>query len=158
MVAIVFLVQLGGHLLGDWVAQTDRQATNKTRSRAALAAHVDCYHLIAGLLLLLLRIVDNPVVALNHAVAVAMVRGPHAGLDLLGKLEADERVAGDHRLHAVRAHCWRWPATPWRRATPTWRRPGRPPASHSSATFTPRLPASLTTSDVRSEPVVPMSL
>ena len=60
MVAIVFLVQLGGHLLGDWVARTDRQATNKTRSWAALAAHVDCYHLIAGLLLLLLRIVDNP--------------------------------------------------------------------------------------------------
>jgi hypothetical protein len=32
------------------------------------------------------------------------VRGGHAGLDLLGQLEADERVAGDHRLHAVRAH------------------------------------------------------
>jgi len=46
----------------------------------------------------------QPLVALNHAVAVAMVRGPRAGLDLLGKLEADERVAGDHRLHAVRAH------------------------------------------------------
>jgi hypothetical protein len=59
MVAIVFLVQLSGHLLGDWVARTDRQATNKTRSWAALAAHVDCYHLIAGLLLLLLRIVRD---------------------------------------------------------------------------------------------------
>jgi len=59
---------------------------------------------IMALYELLLRIADNPVVALNHAVAVAMVRGPHAGLDLLGKLEADERIAGDHRLHAVRAH------------------------------------------------------
>jgi len=59
---------------------------------------------IMALYELLLRISDNPVVALNHAVAVAMVRGPHAGLDLLGKLEADERIAGDHRLHAVRAH------------------------------------------------------
>jgi predicted RNA polymerase sigma factor len=59
---------------------------------------------ILALYELLLRIADNPVVALNHAVAVAMVRGPHVGLDLLGKLEADERVAGDHRLHAVRAH------------------------------------------------------
>ena len=47
---------------------------------------------------------DNPVVALNHTVAVAMARGPHEGLDLLGKLEADERIADDHRLHAVRAH------------------------------------------------------
>ncbi|MCW2879223.1 MAG: polymerase subunit sigma-24, partial [Sphaerisporangium sp.] len=37
-------------------------------------------------------------------VAVAMARGAHAGLDLLEKLEADERIAGDHRLHAVRAH------------------------------------------------------
>jgi predicted RNA polymerase sigma factor len=53
---------------------------------------------------LLMRTSENPVVALNHAVAVAMVRGPHAGLDLLAKLEADERIGGDHRLHAVRAH------------------------------------------------------
>jgi len=53
---------------------------------------------------LLLRVSDNPVVALNHAVAVAMVRGPRVGLDLLGTLEADERIASDHRLHAVRAH------------------------------------------------------
>jgi predicted RNA polymerase sigma factor len=43
-------------------------------------------------------------VALNHAVAVAMVRGAQPGLDLLGKLESDERIAEDHRLHAVRAH------------------------------------------------------
>ncbi|MDQ7903176.1 sigma-70 family RNA polymerase sigma factor [Phytohabitans sp. ZYX-F-186] len=47
---------------------------------------------------------DNPVVALNHAVAVAMVRGARAGLDLLGDLAADDRIARDHRLHAVRAH------------------------------------------------------
>jgi predicted RNA polymerase sigma factor len=53
---------------------------------------------------LLRRISDNPVVALNHAVAVAMVDGPQAGLELLGPLQGDERVAGDHRLHAVRAH------------------------------------------------------
>ncbi|HEU4422443.1 MAG TPA: sigma-70 family RNA polymerase sigma factor [Pilimelia sp.] len=59
---------------------------------------------IMALYELLLRISDNPVVALNYAVAVAMVRGAPAGLDLLGKLGSDERVAGDHRLHAVRAH------------------------------------------------------
>lgn len=51
-----------------------------------------------------MRISDNPVVTLNHAVAVAMARGAHAGLELLGALQADERIAGDHRLHAVRAH------------------------------------------------------
>jgi predicted RNA polymerase sigma factor len=53
---------------------------------------------------LLMRISGNPVVALNHTVAVAMVHGARAGLDLLAKLEADERIAEDHRLHAVRAH------------------------------------------------------
>ncbi|MEV4626170.1 DUF6596 domain-containing protein [Micromonospora sp. NPDC049523] len=59
---------------------------------------------IVALYELLLRLSDSPVVALNHAVAVAMARGADAGLDLLGKLETDQRIAGDHRLHAVRAH------------------------------------------------------
>ena len=59
---------------------------------------------IMALYELLLQISDNPVVALNHAVAVAMVAGPQAGLDLLAGLESDERIAGDHRLHAVRGH------------------------------------------------------
>jgi RNA polymerase sigma factor (sigma-70 family) len=52
----------------------------------------------------LMGISDNPMVALNHAVAVAMVHGPGAGLGLLGTLEADERIARDHRLYAARAH------------------------------------------------------
>jgi predicted RNA polymerase sigma factor len=43
-------------------------------------------------------------VALSHAVSVAMVQGPYAGLDLLEKLETDERIADNHRFHAVRAH------------------------------------------------------
>lgn len=59
---------------------------------------------IMALYELLMQISDNPVVALNHAVAVSMVHGAHAGLDLLGKLGTDERIAQDHRLHAVRAH------------------------------------------------------
>ena len=46
----------------------------------------------------------NPMVTLNQAVAVAMVRGPRAGLDLLETLDGDDRMAGHHRLHAVRAH------------------------------------------------------
>ena len=52
----------------------------------------------------LLGLSDNPVVKLNHAVAAAMVNGPQAGLDLLGQLESDTRLADDRRLHAVRAH------------------------------------------------------
>jgi predicted RNA polymerase sigma factor len=46
----------------------------------------------------------NPVVTLNRAVAVAMVHGPGAGLELVSRLEADGRMARHHRLHAVRAH------------------------------------------------------
>jgi RNA polymerase sigma factor (sigma-70 family) len=59
---------------------------------------------ILALYELLSRVSDNPVVALNHAVAVAMVRGPGAGLDLLARLEPDQRMATSHRFHAVRAH------------------------------------------------------
>jgi len=53
---------------------------------------------------LLRRMADNPMVMLNHAVAVAMVHGPAAGLELLKALDADGRLAGHHRLDAVRAH------------------------------------------------------
>ena len=59
---------------------------------------------IVGLYELLMRISGNPVVALNHAVAVAMARGPEEGLGLLDDLHAEERLAEDHRIHAVRAH------------------------------------------------------
>jgi len=59
---------------------------------------------IVALYDLLLRIADNPVVALNHAVAVAMAHGAPAGLALLDDLQADDRIADHHRLQAVRAH------------------------------------------------------
>ncbi len=53
---------------------------------------------------LLKRMSDNPMVVLNHAIAVAMVRGPAAGLELLDQLDADGRLKGHYRLDAVRAH------------------------------------------------------
>jgi len=53
---------------------------------------------------LLKRMTDNPMVALNHAIATAMVNGPNAGLALLEPLAGDERLRGHHRLDAVRAH------------------------------------------------------
>ncbi|GAB3839283.1 sigma factor-like helix-turn-helix DNA-binding protein [Micromonospora andamanensis] len=46
----------------------------------------------------------NPLVALNHAVAVAMTDGPDAGLALVDKVAADGRLSRDPRLAAVRAH------------------------------------------------------
>ena len=51
---------------------------------------------------LLERMTGNPMVALNRAIATAMVHGPAAGLDLLDAL--DEPLAGHYRLDAVRAH------------------------------------------------------
>jgi RNA polymerase sigma factor (sigma-70 family) len=53
---------------------------------------------------LLERVAPNPMATLNRAVALAMVHGPNAGLDLLATLDDDERVAGHHRLTSVRAH------------------------------------------------------
>lgn len=53
---------------------------------------------------LLLRMSDNPMVALNHAIAAAMVQGPAAGLELLEPLDDDPRMNGHYRLNAVRAH------------------------------------------------------
>ena len=59
---------------------------------------------IVALYEVLLQLTDNPMVALNHVVAVAMARGPDDGLALLGSIEHDQRIAADHRLPAVRAH------------------------------------------------------
>jgi RNA polymerase sigma factor (sigma-70 family) len=59
---------------------------------------------IAALYGVLIRVDDNPVVALNHAVAVSMVSGAGAGLELLDRLAADPRMTGHRRFHAVRAH------------------------------------------------------
>ena len=59
---------------------------------------------IMALYEVLMQISGNPVAALSHAVAVAMVRGPRAGLEVLDGLGADQRLASGHQLTAVRAH------------------------------------------------------
>jgi RNA polymerase sigma factor (sigma-70 family) len=70
---------------------------------AARAKDTDWPQILA-LYELLKRMSDNPMVALNHAIAAAMVHGPSEGLDLLKALDKDARLAGHHRLDAVRAH------------------------------------------------------
>jgi RNA polymerase sigma factor (sigma-70 family) len=72
-------------------------------AEAARAEDTDWPQVLA-LYQLLERLAPNPMVTLNHAVALAMVRGPQAGLELLATLDGDERLAGHHRLDAVRAH------------------------------------------------------
>ncbi|HEX4010541.1 MAG TPA: DUF6596 domain-containing protein [Solirubrobacteraceae bacterium] len=59
---------------------------------------------IAMLYELLERIAPNPVFTLNRAVAVAMVDGPEPALALVDELAQDRRMAGSHRVAAVRGH------------------------------------------------------
>jgi RNA polymerase sigma factor (sigma-70 family) len=70
---------------------------------AARAEDTDWAQILA-LYGLLKRMSENPMVALNHAIAVAMVEGPAAGLARLDALDADGRLAGHYRMDAVRAH------------------------------------------------------
>jgi predicted RNA polymerase sigma factor len=69
---------------------------------APAAEATDWPHILA-LYGLLRQASDNPVVALNQAVAAAMVHGPRTGLELLDALAGDARIATGHRCHAVRA-------------------------------------------------------
>lgn len=79
--------------------------------QAAIAAvHVEApsaeetdWRQILALYEILERLQPNPIVTLNRAVALAMVRGPEAGLALLREVESG-MLAGHHRLLAVRAH------------------------------------------------------
>jgi RNA polymerase sigma factor (sigma-70 family) len=68
----------------------------------AVTAEATDWPQIVALYELLLQLGDHPMVALNHAVAVAMVHGPEAGLALLAPIAT--QLADDHRLLAVRAH------------------------------------------------------
>ncbi len=59
---------------------------------------------ILALYELLERITQNPMVSLNRAVAVAMVRGPATGLEMLDGVA--ERLGDHHRVHSVRGHLY----------------------------------------------------
>jgi RNA polymerase sigma-70 factor (ECF subfamily) len=70
--------------------------------QARRAADTD-WRQIAILYALLLRLHPSPVVALNHAAAVAMAEGPQRGLELLAELERDGRLEAYPLLPAARA-------------------------------------------------------
>jgi predicted RNA polymerase sigma factor len=102
-------IQEGVALISDSLARLPlgsyqlQAAIAAVHDEAASADDTDWPQILA-LYGLLERVAPNPMVTLNHAVALAMVQGPAAGLDLLGTLDGDDRLAGHHRLHAVRAH------------------------------------------------------
>lgn len=80
MTATVFLALLASHLLGDWVVQTDEQATNKTRAWGALIGHVVRYHLVmAGFLLL--PVLRDGWPLWRALVALAVSAASHAFID-----------------------------------------------------------------------------
>jgi RNA polymerase sigma factor (sigma-70 family) len=89
-----------------------RGAVGPYQLQAAIAAVHDTAPALAdtdwpqvlGLYELLERVAPNPMTTLGRAVALAMVRGPEAGLALVASLESDDRMAGHHRLLATRAH------------------------------------------------------
>jgi RNA polymerase sigma factor (sigma-70 family) len=91
---------MAGPALGPYQLQA---AIAATHANAAHAQDTD-WHQVHALYRILERIAPNPMVTLNRAVALAQTNGPRAGLELLAALDGDPRLAGHHRLHAVRAH------------------------------------------------------
>jgi RNA polymerase sigma factor (sigma-70 family) len=86
--------------LGPYQVQAAIAAVHGTAERAE---DTDWAQIVA-LYQVLEQISDNPMVRLNHAVAVAMATGPKEGLALLEPLDSDGRMKNHHRLEAVRAH------------------------------------------------------
>ncbi len=86
--------------LGPYQVQAAIAAVHGTAERAE---DTDWAQIVA-LYQVLEQISDNPMVRLNHAVAVAMATGPKEGLALLEPLDSDGRMKSHHRLEAVRAH------------------------------------------------------
>jgi RNA polymerase sigma factor (sigma-70 family) len=70
---------------------------------AATAEDTD-WQQILGLYDLLRTMAPGPMATLNRVVAVAMVRGPMAGLGELDAIARDPAFTGNHRVDAVRAH------------------------------------------------------
>jgi RNA polymerase sigma factor (sigma-70 family) len=95
-------------LVGDALSRTPlgpyqlQAAIAAVHAEAHDAAQTDWRQIVALYRLLERVSGSNPMVKLNEAVAVAMVDGPRAGLELLEGL--DDALAESHRLDAVRAH------------------------------------------------------
>jgi predicted RNA polymerase sigma factor len=101
------MIEEGSALVAEALAQGPAGAYQLQAAIAALhdeAAHAqdtDWPQILALYDILVLR-APEPMAELGRAVAVAMVHGPRAGLAEVAELEG--RLAGHHRLDAVRAH------------------------------------------------------
>ena len=103
------LIQEGHELVGNAMAKGRigpyqlQAAVAALHDEAPTTAQTD-WAQIDALYGLLERMSDNPMVALNRAVATAMVEGPDAGLERVDTIAQDERLKGHYRIDAVRAH------------------------------------------------------
>ena len=89
-------------------------------SEAARAEETD-WAQIAQLYELLARVHPSPVVALNRAVAVAMVEGAERGLQMLDELQNAPELSQYHLLPAAKAHILRMMGR-WEEAAPYYRK------------------------------------
>jgi predicted RNA polymerase sigma factor len=91
-----------------------RGAMGEYQLQAAIAAVHDRARSVEGtdwpqiveLYAALEQLTDNPIVKLNRAIAVAMVEGAQAGLELVSTLSEDARLSGNYRIDAVRGHLY----------------------------------------------------
>jgi RNA polymerase sigma-70 factor (ECF subfamily) len=77
-------------------------AISAIHAEATTPAQTD-WHEITGLYRELMRFLPSPVVALNHAVAVAMSEGLERGLKQIDEVGASGRLEDYHLFHAARA-------------------------------------------------------
>jgi RNA polymerase sigma factor (sigma-70 family) len=97
LVALERALALGGEQ-GPYTLQA---AVAACHARARTPEETD-WAQIAALYQALMRIAPSPVVELNRAMAVAMVAGPAAGLEIADALVAEPSLAGYHLLPSVR--------------------------------------------------------
>jgi predicted RNA polymerase sigma factor len=93
---------MSAQLIGPYQLQA---AIAAAHDQAATPERTDWAH-IQSLYELLMSISDNPMVALSHAVALAMVEGPEAGLTRVEVISRDARLKEHYRIDAVRAHLY----------------------------------------------------
>ena len=86
------------------VGQYQLQAAIAAVHDEAVTADATDWPQILALYDTLERVAPSPMVTLSRAVALANVRGPRAGLALLGTLDRDDSAVRTHRLDAVRGH------------------------------------------------------
>ncbi len=95
---------LGATLPRGAVGPYQLQAAVAALHDEAASAEATDWPQILALYTVLGRIDDNPMVALNQAIAAAMVEGAAAGLARLDAVAGDPRLRDHHRVDAVRGH------------------------------------------------------